>query len=467
MMTTLHSCDGATELAVPRARRRLQPHPEPGARLTVRNPEIKEVFDLERDEFLPVEQVIGTDYPALVQLRLQVRTQMRRGNPIFKCAICGVAVHICKSWKENNFFFKHQHEDGSCPAITKGHLNQQEIDARKYNGLKESHLHIQMKEWLVRCLSADSAFSDVKSEAVWKGAWSAEWRKPDVQAWYGGQRIAFEIQLSTTYLDVIAARRDFYLAEGGLLFWIFARFDTDRLRMTEDDVFYNNNWNAFVVNSNTVEASLEGGAFQLECIWSTPVRLNEASGLKRMMVPFSQLTLDPQSQRAYYFDFDGARLALRELAADQARALREDFEVAFDRGAYYGADGEAIWDEFRRRFARAGVALPRRRSELSFALLQALYSAKLGRPASSKRKRLVEIAHQVASGHKGYMRWFGKALRQWDRGAQLKAEDKSGLWAEKVQACRLEYASAPALYEPDRTHQVVVEFLFPEMKPLP
>ena len=33
---------------------------------------------------------------------------------------------------------------------------------------------------------------------------------------YAGQRVAFEIQLSTTYLDVIAGRRDFYLEQGGL-----------------------------------------------------------------------------------------------------------------------------------------------------------------------------------------------------------------------------------------------------------
>lgn len=43
----------------------------------------------------------------------------------------------------------------NCPAVTAGALNQAEIDARRYNGVKESRLHLQMKEWLVRCLSAD------------------------------------------------------------------------------------------------------------------------------------------------------------------------------------------------------------------------------------------------------------------------------------------------------------------------
>ena len=37
--------------------------------------------------------------------------------------------------------------------------------------------------------------------------------------------VAFEIQMSTTHLNVIAARKLFYLKEGGLPFWVFALFD--------------------------------------------------------------------------------------------------------------------------------------------------------------------------------------------------------------------------------------------------
>ncbi len=211
---------------VSRPARRLRQRPEPGISLIVERPQIKEVLDVEAGTFVSASSVIGTDYARLIQLRMEVRSRMRRGVPLYKCATCGVPVHICCSRDAARFFFKHRHEDGSCPAVTAGALNQVEIDARKYNGAKESRLHLQMKDWLVRSLSADGRFSDVLVEKIWKGAWTSQWRKPDVQAVYGGQRIAFEIQLSTTFLDVIAGRRDFYLAEGGLLFWIFARFDT-------------------------------------------------------------------------------------------------------------------------------------------------------------------------------------------------------------------------------------------------
>jgi hypothetical protein len=260
--------------------RRLRPRPDPGSALVVDRPQIAEVLDVAAGDFVSAAVVMGTDYASLVQRRMETRTQMRRGTPLYKCAICGVAVHICCSRDTAKFFFKHRHEDGNCPAVTAGQLNQDEIDARKYNGLKESRLHIQMKQWVVNCLAADKSFTDIRTEQVWKGAWTGQWRKPDVQAVYAGQRVAFEIQLSTTYLDVIAGRRDFYLEQGGLLFWIFARFDTERLRMTDDDVFYNNNVNAFVVHQESVDASLEAGAFQLECIWAVPLAHGGTSGLQ-------------------------------------------------------------------------------------------------------------------------------------------------------------------------------------------
>ena len=62
-------------------------------------------------------------------------------------------------------------------------------------------------------------FSDVVVEGRWTGAFSGEWRRPDVRAVFEGIPVAFEIQLSTTYINVIAQRREFYRREGGLLFW--------------------------------------------------------------------------------------------------------------------------------------------------------------------------------------------------------------------------------------------------------
>jgi len=99
---------------------------------------------------------------------------------------------------------------------------------------------------------------------------TGKWRQPDVSALYHGQRVAFEVQLSTTFLDVIALRRLFYLKEGGLLFWVFAKFEEFSRRLTMDDVFFNNNQNAFLVSGLTRDASFAAGDFLLDCVWAIP-----------------------------------------------------------------------------------------------------------------------------------------------------------------------------------------------------
>jgi len=222
-------------------RRRKRPEHILGTSLAVLNPEIKEVLRMETGDHLKVESVIGSDYAELIKLRMAVRTAIQNDREMYRCSICGVAVYLCRTKNEQRFFFKHRHESGNCPAITRGALSQKEMDARRYNGAKESARHIKMKDWVAECLAADGRFTEIELEPHWKGTLTSDWRKPDVRAVYKGLPIAFEIQLSTTYLNVIAERRQFYLQQKGLLFWIFAIFDSERRRMTEEDVFYNNN----------------------------------------------------------------------------------------------------------------------------------------------------------------------------------------------------------------------------------
>ena len=113
----------------------------PGQPLWLEKPEVREVMDTETGEHLPVSVVMGSDYERLIKLRMEVRTHVRKNDPLYRCSLCGVAVYICRAKEAFKFFFRHQHEDGSCPAQTRGELSQEEIDARKYNGAKESKLH--------------------------------------------------------------------------------------------------------------------------------------------------------------------------------------------------------------------------------------------------------------------------------------------------------------------------------------
>jgi hypothetical protein len=61
-------------------------------------------------------------------------------------------------------------------VVTRGLLSQDEIDARKYNGAKESWLRLEMKSSIAACPGADPRFSDVVG-GEGPGAFSCEDRK--------------------------------------------------------------------------------------------------------------------------------------------------------------------------------------------------------------------------------------------------------------------------------------------------
>lgn len=272
--------------------------------------------------------------------------------------------------------------------------------------------------------------------------------------------------MSTTYVNVIAERREFYLQEGGLLIWIFAHFDGGARRLTQDDVFFNNNRNAFVVTQATRDASVQQGRFMLDCIWAEPTLMGNGD-LQRRVVGFDDLTLERESQRAYYFDFDGARDALQEQARERERQrlaeVREKFETWWldyetsDTPDYRG------WAELRRALAAERVELPQYPNHVPRTLLNALYSAKHGRVIGWRFKTFIEVAHRVEPAHRRYLHYFRRALAAYDRADQLRAEDKSGKWALKVKHYKAQMQINDPAYTPDTSDMKLVVLLFPEI----
>lgn len=450
------------------------------ANLSVKRPEVAVVLDSETGEELAVGTVIGSDFERLMQLRLEVKTRIQEDQAKYLCAQCFVPVYLCCLRSKRRFFFKHTIEDGRCSAVTRGELSQDEIDARKYNGAKESLLHRQMKQWLAESLRASGKFDDITTEQRWKGAVTGAWRQPDVSARFADLRVAFEVQLSTTFLDVIAERRRFYLKEGGLLFWIFAKFEDDGRRLTMDDVFYNNNQNAFIVSASTRDASFAAGEFFVDCVWAQPGYWNCGPELRRQRVAFNELTLDRDNQRAFFFNYAGARA---QRAADEEReraSWPRQFEtwwleVAAQHSSLYDQEDEVRnfpqcapvhWNDWG-MLSLTPLSSYNEQMRLPVAMLDCFYSAKRGKPVGLNRKQFIEVAHYLAESYPQYLLWFRRALKVYDRGPMLAKQDKTGNWAKRKDKYVKEMRSEPKKYAPDRTHQALFEFLFPELIPLP
>lgn len=418
-------------------------------------------------ETIGAAEAIGDDYAKAIQLRMELRSSIAREQPKFRCPMCHVPVYLVSRKEGRRFFFRHHIEDGRCSARTRGELSEREIDARRYNGAKESREHLQMKRIVAASISCDPRFSVPKIEETWKGN-LGEWRRPDVQAMFRDVRIAFEIQLSTTFIRVIAERREFYLREGGLLVWLFKQFDDQGNRLTQDDVFYNNNRNVFLVSEETLAASEVSSRLCLECRWVEPVS-NDGSVVlvpRRKIVPIDELTIDVARQRIYYYDFDEAHTRLASAAAlTKSEALRQRFEGFWlDRAARGRGDDLDAWNRLRKAFGEVGLKLTvYPGGEGSETLLNALYSAKHGRIIGWNFKKFIQIAHWIAGAHKSYLWAFRLALYAYKRSDLIQSEDKTGRWAKKVKHYRPLIAQGAPEYQPDRRFDDLVAFLFPEI----
>ena len=241
----------------------------------VDDPEIAEILDLNTGEILNVKEFIASQrYDAFIKLRGQIRERLGTEAPLFACAYCAVPVYVVCQHDGRRFSFRHRLEDGRCSARTRGQLSQDEINARKYHGQRESAAHKDIKALIERSLAADPTFHTIRQERQWRSVLDPRSRRqPDVQAVSSSLgRIAFEAQLSTTFLNVVVERRAFYRQEGALLVWVLGDFVGERRRLMIDDLLFSNNSNVFVVDEESTRVSEERNAFHLRCFFRCPVR---------------------------------------------------------------------------------------------------------------------------------------------------------------------------------------------------
>ena len=103
--------------------------------------------------------------------------------------------------------------------------------------------------------------------------------------------------------------------------------------------------------------------------------------------------------------------------ADPAlRTLMEDFM----RGYPNHVNNQDFWSVVRARFKRRGFDLPEHvRLDPVFPVLQAAYSAKLGRPVGCEQQYLIQLANTLFNSHKPALWVFTAMMGFYDRGALL------------------------------------------------
>lgn len=434
----------------------------------VDNPKIATVLLAETGQELPTRELISNDFDKAMEVRHLSRTSTLEDRPLYLCPECFSSLRLIQQPETRKFHFRHSIEDGRCSVLTRGELSKEEINAIKYNGQKESFRHREIKQWLVDSLQASGLFQNIAQEKRWEGKITGAWRKPDVSATFNGLRLAFEVQLSTTFIDVILERRQFYQKEGGLLIWVFGEFPLKGRRLMQDDVFHLNNHNAFIVNKSSRDQSVAKGQFYLDCVWAQPSYPKQANPpLYSARISFEQLTLDRTKQEAYVYNYASNRRTAAELFEEWFLAvLREQEALGKSTTVFDYSIADLMPHELITVIAHNNALTPylRKGAYFPFSVVCAFYSAKHGRPIGIMRKKFIEIAHFVEQSHPSYLRWFRRALEVYERGNLIRNQDTSGKWKKKVTAYKPLLEQFHPRYQPDIRHLALLDWLFPKLQ---
>lgn len=269
------------------------------------------------------------------KMRMVVEEAKQKGRAWYSCPLCGRTLSL-RGGLHTSFVmhFAHPREpEHHCPYKTKDNHTPKELEAMKYNGLKETFAHRQVKARLLRGLRHGLRHDpgvtpgSLRSEKVFRANLpDKSWRRPDVAATWNSRNLVFEAQLATTFVTVIAERRNFYTENGAELVWVFAeRPESEVMRFTVKDIFYNNNCNLFVVNNLTDIESTRQQKLVMEAWWPNPStyeRSGEITDWCSKLVSLEQLTFDTARRVVFFFDFDAA-ITEKELSEERAQIAHE------------------------------------------------------------------------------------------------------------------------------------------------
>ncbi len=281
---------------------------------------IESVLDMQSGEEIFASEFFTQEDRIIFQQRGLLELAIQNKKPKFVCYYCKQYVKISGgkgNYKNRNapvLHFAHLKDSEDCHIKTNTKLTREEIRCIKYNGAKESDLHDNIKSFIHERLqeneNSNKGISNPEKEKRYKDlAISKQWKQPDIQSIYIDKNLVFEIQLSTTFLDVIVSRQEFYRERETYIMWIFHKFnpEDDTLRFMEKDIIYTNNLNAFVLDSEAIEKSTEKNDLVLKCYYAIPVRENEEIIFewKNELVTLDKITFREKDYKTFFYDSEG------------------------------------------------------------------------------------------------------------------------------------------------------------------
>lgn len=297
---------------------------------------IDTVIDLENDKEIYAKQFFSQPEGVIFKRRYELENAIKFRRPMYVCKYCGQMVKISGRKTERGMarFFSHLRDSNDCDYKTTTGRTRREINREKFARCNEGERHKILKAEIAKYLELTNGVADVRTENTVKGNHPIlRWRRPDVIANYRGQEVVFELQLSTTFVSVIAERDLFYRLNQKHIIWV-SNFDeqgehVDLTNMMVKDIYYNNRMNLFIFDLDAQRKSEELGELVLKCNWLTPDGIwqysngNTSDKLGGKFIRLSNLTFD-NTYKPYFVDAEQAYYAAHPEFKIKAASIEEE-----------------------------------------------------------------------------------------------------------------------------------------------
>ena len=276
---------------------------------------VESVLDLKTGKEIFASDFFQKSIDVVFKLRYEFETEIRENRTRYVCYFCRQTIKIRgQADSKKILHFAHLKDSNECPIKTNNKYTKEEILRIKYNGAKESELHLKLKTFIAQSLIANKnkqkGVESVEVEPINRHiAIPKIWKRPDVSSKYIDKTIVFELQLSTTFLSVINSRQEFYKENQTYIIWVFSVFETadERRKFTQSDVFYNNNRNGFELDEVAKEKSIIEEDLVLKCNYQKPFIIYNSIEYEWAFeyVKLSDLIFDSTNFKVFYYDVDG------------------------------------------------------------------------------------------------------------------------------------------------------------------
>lgn len=236
------------------------------------------------------------------------RIAIEQGKVRYICGGCQNPVVLRGGRNEEgvSMYFRHRGDaPEDCPFEgDREPLSESQMRALKNNGLQESLLHDKLKCFIADILERQGYTTSIERTLKINAKQS---RRPDVLAQKDGRIIVFEIQMSTTFLNVVVGRMNDYNSVNHSVIWVFHKFEPD-VYTTKDTYQFQNN-NVFILDEEMMDLSLKNNSLAFRVHYLEYDDIGESSPKsewKDRIVGLDDLVFDSPNG-VYYFDSKTSR----------------------------------------------------------------------------------------------------------------------------------------------------------------